>query len=111
MHTPLQILDIICSYYQFHVKMLSTGGLIFTTAFGDTVNAVQQRSTSEMLTCFSFESKEAMIQFVLSAATDFEIFVPRYALTKNIFFGCKTLEEVLIVKDLNSHKNLEILTC
>jgi len=100
----LEILNVICKHYDFIVSTRKLAlGYVLKIRNIYPVNLMNDRGMifSDPLTIGE------LVDILLSYVTQFSVYNDkdnRCHRIKNIFIGCKTLEEVLIAKDLDSHK-------
>lgn len=100
-----EILTAICKYYDFVIgtRKLALGYVLKTRNMLYPVNLMNEYSMifSDPLTI------DELVNLLLDCTTQFSVYNDkdnRCHRIKNVFLGCKTLEEVLIAKDLDLRK-------
>lgn len=107
-----KIFEAICKFYKFHVisynfRVISSG-IFLKTARNNLLVGVSRDCNQHDLAILSFSSHYNIVEAILKWANVFEIHEDgkKVVYIKNIFLGCKTLEDVLIMKDLHSNKEI-----
>lgn len=103
-----KILDVIYKFYKLNTVSYNfnewSNGIFLRTTKSNSIVTV---SKLNYLGSFClFESSHDIVEKILTWADTFEVYEDgkKVACIKNVFLGCKTLEEVLIMKELYSNE-------